>query len=264
MLRQRPLSSPLPRPTIAVDPEKQARFRSCLLAGAAGDALGAPVEFMGIGDIRNRFGTAGIRDYALCAGKTGAITDVTQMTLFTAEGLLRAANRARRDIELVIPEELANAYRRWLLTLGEGMNDGGLRSGWLIRHRDVFARRAPGNTCLTALRAKRPGDTAALNDSKGCGGAMRAAPLGLFVDAWCKPPAEEARLAFDLGCQAAALTHGHPAGQHPAGVLALLVLGLVQGATLAAVLEEARAMLLRAPDYGETLAAVDLAVRLAG
>ena len=91
VLHQRPLQSPLPRPTVAVDPEKQARFRGCLLAGAAGDALGAPVEFMGIDEIRARFGPAGIPDYVPYAGKVGAITDDTQMTLFTAEGLLRSA-----------------------------------------------------------------------------------------------------------------------------------------------------------------------------
>ena len=39
-----------------------------------------------------------------------------------------------------------------------------------------------------------------LNDSKGCGGVMRAAPVGLFV-----MPA----LAFEFGCDMAAITHGH-------------------------------------------------------
>lgn len=66
------------------------RIRSCLLAGAAGDALGAAVEFMDWPSIRHKFGERGIRDFAPVFGKLGAVTDDTQMMLFTAEGLLRA------------------------------------------------------------------------------------------------------------------------------------------------------------------------------
>jgi len=57
---------------------------------SVGDALGAPVEFLSLVDIRRHFGPEGISDYAPAYGRRGAITDDTQMTLFTAEGLLRA------------------------------------------------------------------------------------------------------------------------------------------------------------------------------
>lgn len=53
-----------------------------------GDALGAPVEFLKLEEIRTRFRPDGIRDFSPAFGKIGAITDDTQMTLFTAEGLL--------------------------------------------------------------------------------------------------------------------------------------------------------------------------------
>ena len=66
------------------------RLRGSLLAGAVGDALGAPVEFMRLTDIQKEFGPDGIADYVPCYGRLGAITDDTQMTLFTADGLLRA------------------------------------------------------------------------------------------------------------------------------------------------------------------------------
>jgi ADP-ribosyl-[dinitrogen reductase] hydrolase len=69
---------------------KLARHAGCLLGGAVGDALGAPVEFMLRQEIQQRFGTQGVRGYASAWGRLGAITDDTQMTLFTAEGLLRA------------------------------------------------------------------------------------------------------------------------------------------------------------------------------
>ena len=72
------------------------RAAGCLLAGAAGDALGAPVEFIDRPAILRRFGPAGIRDYAPAYGGIGKITDDTQMTLFTAEGCLRARHHAVR------------------------------------------------------------------------------------------------------------------------------------------------------------------------
>ena len=66
------------------------RYQGCLLGGAVGDALGAPVEFMRRSEIIREFGPHGITDLAPAYGKLGAITDDTQMTLFTAEGALRA------------------------------------------------------------------------------------------------------------------------------------------------------------------------------
>src|SRR5262249_1188667 len=70
-------------------------FTGCLLGGAVGDALGAPVEFASINAIRHIYGSAGITDYDVAYGRRGAITDDTQMTLFTAEGLLRAITMRR-------------------------------------------------------------------------------------------------------------------------------------------------------------------------
>jgi len=71
-------------------------FAGCLLGGAVGDALGAAVEFDSIGAIRRQYGENGIENYAPCYGRKGAITDDTQMTLFTAEGLLRAWCRKKQ------------------------------------------------------------------------------------------------------------------------------------------------------------------------
>ena|SRR5664279_1092079 len=62
------------------------RVVGCLLGGAVGDALGAPIEFMTLPEIRKKFGPEGLKDYSPAYGRLGAITDDTQMTLFTAEG----------------------------------------------------------------------------------------------------------------------------------------------------------------------------------
>lgn len=50
-------------------------YRGCLLGGAVGDALGAPVEFIRLPEIRARFGPHGITEFAPAYGKLGAITD---------------------------------------------------------------------------------------------------------------------------------------------------------------------------------------------
>lgn len=68
----------------------QGRFAGCLLGGAVGDALGAPVEFMKRTEILRKFGSKEITQYAPAYGGLGMITDDTQMTLFTAEELIRA------------------------------------------------------------------------------------------------------------------------------------------------------------------------------
>lgn len=264
VLRQKPLESIIPRPSYPVDPLLTSRYRGCLLGGAVGDALGAPVEFMDIMAIRKRFGATGIRDFVPYAVKLGAITDDTQMTLFTAEGLLRAAIRERIDgLAPDYPSFVAQAYQRWLVTQGDKSRlTPNVQSGWLIRHGALFARRAPGITCLTTLGKMTRLDETASNDSKGCGGVMRMAPVGLLIRGRGESAADHAQTAFALGCQLAGITHGHPAGQHAAGVLAALIVCVLKGAALLAALDEAKAILKTQDNHEETLAAINLAVRL--
>ena len=70
------------------------RYRGCLLGGAAGDALGYPVEFDSRASILSAYGPQGITDYVLIDG-IAQISDDTQMTLFTANALLFADTRRR-------------------------------------------------------------------------------------------------------------------------------------------------------------------------
>ncbi len=77
---------------------------------------------------------------------------------------------------------------------------------------------------MSALVSGTPGTVAKpLNDSKGCGGVMRVAPVGLLADR---------DDAFVLGRDTAALTHGHPSGYLASGVMAALVAGLRDGMSL--------------------------------
>ncbi|RPJ69686.1 MAG: ADP-ribosylglycohydrolase family protein, partial [Acidobacteria bacterium] len=163
----------------------RSKFLGCLLGGAVGDALGAPVEFMSLAEIRRRFGPRGVEDYAPAYGRRGAITDDTQMTLFTAEGLIRGLVRWRSKGIAHVPSVVAHAYLRWLRTQGESsackVDDPDEDRGWLYSQRELHHRRAPGNTCLSALREMKTLGAPARNTSKGCGGVMRVAPAGLLV-----------------------------------------------------------------------------------
>ena len=81
-----------------------------------------------------------------------------------------------------------------------------------------------GNSCLSALSSGRMGTIEQpINSSKGCGGVMRATPVGLF----CRKEA-----AFQIACEYAALTHGHPSGYLSAGVLAQIIACIIEGAEI--------------------------------
>jgi ADP-ribosylglycohydrolase len=235
------------------------KFAGCLLGGAVGDALGAPIEFSSLADIRGRFGPAGVRGYVSAAknsrqeiGPKGRITDDTQMTMFTAEGLIRAYARwATRGI-CSPPAVVFHAYIRWLHTQGlhsESSSFDKKDDGWLINVNGLHSQRAPGSTCLSALQRGR-----AVKTSKGCGGVMRAAPVGLFYDA---------TEAFEMGCEVAATTHGHPSGYLAAGYLAAVIANIIAGESVRAAIDSALPFLLAARRHKECLCAINAAVQLA-
>ncbi|MGZ4262545.1 MAG: ADP-ribosylglycohydrolase family protein [Solirubrobacteraceae bacterium] len=230
--------------------------RGCLLGGAVGDALGAPVEFMSLEEIRRRFGRRGVTDLNDGAWPAGSITDDTQMTLFTAEGLLRAQVRGALKGIVHPPSVVDHAYARWLHTQGEHSPRWKEEAydGWLVGLTQLHARRAPGRTCLSALSAERAGTVERpLNDSKGCGGAMRIAPVGLLA------PRER---AFSLGVEVAALTYRHPSGHLAAGFLASVIAAIRDGEQLDAALDGATVELERYGGHEQALAAVSAARRL--
>ena len=189
------------------------RYRGCLLGGAAGDALGYPVEFDSRASILSAYGPQGITDYVLIDG-IAQISDDTQMTLFTANALLFADTRRRIGAPGGTLEGATVAcYQDWLCTQQEPYPrpDGDYVS-WLAHVPELYRRRAPGNTCLAAISRGAEGIIShPINQSKGCGGIMRVAPIGLYT----KHP-EKAGL---LAAQNAAMTHGHELGYIPAGML---------------------------------------------
>lgn len=201
---------PTTTPHMLCDPEA---IRACLLGGAVGDALGAPVEFMHWEEIQQHFGKTGIQNYATAYGRLGAITDDSQMMLFTAEGLIRACVRHEARGICHPPAVIHRALLRWLLTQGEKAVHEGEQlevgaDGWLFQERRLWSRRAPGKTCIGALRLSLRCGEYANNNSKGCGGVMRVAPCAFFNS------------AFDTAAESARMTHGHPTGYLAAGLFA--------------------------------------------
>lgn len=200
------------------------KFEGCLLGGAAGDALGYAIEFWSEPQIFSTFGKEGIRTLKQAADRTDVayFSDDTQMTLFTSNGITCGMDRTGGMPEMA---DVWLAYREWLGTQNDRsrIDDPTRPKMWLYDQRCLHALRASGNTCLAAIRTSKYGGTIEkpVNDSKGCGGVMRVAPIGLFASAY---PGVD---AMQFAAEAAALTHGHPLGWLPAAMLADLVAHLV-------------------------------------
>jgi ADP-ribosylglycohydrolase len=244
------------------------RLKGSILAGAVGDALGYAIEFSDIDAIRRHHGDRGVAGPVVGRDGVAQISDDTQMMLFTVEGLIRAhiARRINPKDNNPVPE-VQHAYQRWFHTQNQPWERAGgpyaqrlpQPDGWLISHRALFAARAPGSTCMSALAQfaqshRHASPQYPINDSKGCGGVMRAGPVAL----WSPDPAE----VFLAAASTAALTHGHPSGFLSAGVLAVIVRQLLQKASLADSVRMARDLLIRWPGHEEQLRLLDTAVEL--
>lgn len=247
---------------------RQALYRGCLLGGAVGDALGAPVEFMSYAEIIRKFGAGGIQEYVPAYGKLGAITDDTQMTLFTAEGLQRAHASADAPDVNAATCAIAQAYQRWFHTQGQShpLQEPWL-DGWLLEHPELHSWRGPGITCLAGLKSMQHVTDLAKNDSKGCGGVMRVAPIGMYYASLAPANSEDRpRLltqAFDLACKAAAITHGHPTGRLASGAFAAIIMELLLGEPLSGAINAVLPLLAGKPRHKETTVAIQAACRLA-
>ena len=200
----------------------QDRIRGSLIGGAIGDALGYPVEFIySFEEIQKRYGERGITrldikqhwlEDAEQAGKA-VVSDDTQMTLFTANRLLNAKRQKSNMIY-----SICRAYIEWYLTqVGKWSNK--YKDCWIARIPELNKRRAPGNTCMSSLYAIYSGREP-MNNSKGCGGVMRIAPIPLYA-------AVDNRMDIldsdKLAGDAAEITHQHPLGFVSAALMSHII-----------------------------------------
>lgn len=199
--------------------KKQMKAVGCLVGGAVGDALGFPVEFFEDMKIFKKYGENGITDYELHNG-VAQISDDTQMTLFTAEGILFS-----QSWETMV-ESIYASYLNWYKTqtVKSPIADCGLLSIPTMYH-----TRVPGNTCLSALESGICGTIESpINRSKGCGGIMRVAPIAIYCYNKQIPCIE----ADMLAAKAAAITHGHELGYIPASFFVHILYRILEGAEL--------------------------------
>ncbi len=245
VLRQRPVG--------AADARYADRVLGCLLGGAVGDALGYRVEFDSLESICEDFGPRGIQAPVVNNHGEVEVSDDTQMTLFTAAGLLSGIGEDRtvdRAVEAVREETL-----NWhAMQMGRKTS---ATAGGLVQYAALGKSQAPGNTCMGACTLGARGSPEhPINNSKGCGGVMRVAPVGLCLEL-------DDKSAFELAARCAAQTHGHPSGYLTAGVLAAVVRRVVDGSALREAIESALDVARRWDAAGETVDAVEHALELA-
>lgn len=242
----------------------RANYRGCLLGGAVGDALGAPVETLSRDRILREFGPKGVTRFPIGHDGAGLITAETQLALFTAEGLIRQWVRGEIKGISTHTGVTANAYLRWLHTQGEspehqvglGAPFDDAEPGWLQQQQRLHSRRNPGATCISALRAMRVLGEPANNRSKGCSAVTRMSPVGLFVS---RMPGGNDQLAFECGRDLASLTHGHETAKLAAGAYAALIWRLVRGEPLDSALPMVKRLLAGERGHEELLNAIESA-----
>lgn len=173
--------------------------RALMFGLALGDALGWPVEFQSLDLIKSRYGAHGIQE----PPDPAIYTDDTQMTIALAEGLLDAGLGADEDVQM------AAIGARFVTWLHSPENN-----------------RAPGNTCKAGVANFEGGvdwRESGLAHSKGCGAAMRVAPIG-----YCYQHDPE-RLR-QMAIASSVITHRHPTGVAAAVAAAYAVKLALDGA----------------------------------
>lgn len=216
------------------------RFKGVMLGLAIGDAFGYPIELMDYESICERFEKKGCLDLAV-SQKTGTalFTDDTQLSLFTADGLLWAHSAGADDGRANYEDYIFLAYQVWLYTQTKTV--AGKEYAWLfdsnenpyklrlLKAKGLYKKRTADTKNIDALLKIRNMEYGTpenpKNENKDNGAVKRVAPIGLYFYS-------DTKKAFDMGCRAAAITHGSPVGYIAAGCYAALIAEIVSGAEI--------------------------------
>ena len=185
-------------------------FRGCLLGGAVGDAKG----------------------YGVREGGKQLISDNTQLSIFSVDAMIWADTRAKRKGVYAYLPCIFYSYQKWYYTQTGGLADKDydfILSGEILENEELFARRGEGVTSLNALGSSIKNSYGTIenriNDLDRTGCVIRTAPMGLYF-------ANNPGMAFRIGCESAALTHGHTQAIMSAGYMSALIACLAQGKSL--------------------------------
>ncbi|OKK16942.1 ADP-ribosylglycohydrolase [Streptomyces sp. CB00455] len=222
----------------------RSRVRGTLLGCALGDALGAPLTGLSLDAIREAHGRAGLTGPAPAHGRRGAVTAVTQLTLFTVDGLIRA--HVRRDTGAWHPPtDVHRAYLRWAATQYDwGPDERRADNGWLAQQEWLYARRDPDRASMTGFADDVLGTLAHPKNpaARDAAATARSAPFGLLVG-W------EPALVLQLAVECATQSHGHPAAYLSAGAFAVIVHGVTRGDALDSAVQRALGLLGARPGH---------------
>lgn len=188
---------------------RSTQYTGTIVGLAVGDALGYVPEFMRRAEILEQFGPNGVTDFVAGRHPAGYFTDDTQMSIAVANALLAAG----KDGIDPLMEAMAREFVEWAESPD---ND-----------------RAPGNTCMRGCANLARGvhwRSAGVAGSKGCGSAMRVAPIGMYY-ADLDQVAEVARAS-------SILTHGHDAAIAGAAAAAIGVRMALDGFGAEQIYEE--------------------------
>lgn len=213
--------------------DTKAFYRGCLLGGAVADALSYPVESLSWDEIAERFGRDGITG-PVASETTGKslLSDATQQTIFTVDGLLWADSRAKRKGLYAFVPCIFYAYQKWFFTQTGHFADDDyefLLKGEVLEWEQLFARRSPDPAALEALagsiRNKYGTLRNRINASRSGSAVARSGPVGMYFMA-------DPEKAFQIGAEAGALTHGHPDAFLAAGAYAAMIAFALQGSPI--------------------------------
>lgn len=233
------------------------RYKGCLFGGAIGDALGIDVEFMDVDHIKRCYGDEGVQDLELGMSGEAEFSDDTQMTIFTIDGLLKSiGDKFDTNIPPQI-EDMHEAYLNWYKTQIEPYSGKIKNDGWIVKSSGLYRRMSPGETCLSSLRSGKVGTTKKpINNSKGNGGVMRVAPIGLLYH-------HNPELAFKVGMDNAAITHGHPSAYLSAGFMAALIANITNDFSLEDAIKKSLSLLEKQENSEEVIEKINTAKKLA-
>ena len=216
-------------------------FRGTILGGASADA----------------------QAYNLKSDGLDLISDNTQMAVFTVDGLIWALEKAKRKGVYAYIPCLFYAYHKWYYTQTGSVADKSynfILKGEILKWEELYARRGEGMTSMRALEGSLHNTYGTLknriNNSKGCGGVMRVAPVGLCFF-------HDEKAAFRIGCESAALTHGHIGGIAPAGYIAAVVSLILQGYEIRNAAERALKLMECMPGHQDSSNIIKKAMELA-
>ncbi|WDF32287.1 ADP-ribosylglycohydrolase family protein [Arthrobacter agilis] len=187
------------------------RVLGCLLGTMAGDAYG-------VLHAAGEDPTAALRDPTDLR-----VSDATQLTLYTVDGLVDALEWANDGVAADETACLWLAYLRWLVRQGEPLpaNAPAAPARWLDRQEGLLPVRDPDAETMRALRTGEMGTRARpLNlQADGAGALMRSAPFGLV-------PRIPESMVERLTVGAAALTHGDDGARTTAARFSAIVRAL--------------------------------------